>query len=394
VRALTAVASPRSVGALEGPQPFKQNVVVARTFACNDLHRADVLERFVGGLAREMERAGYEQLSTPGRGTNVVLHAVRPDAPRPYRRKEAPTFVIAIAPFAELPDDVLRAGYPLLVRCLANLTVLVSEHADGLAARFVTLEQGTYGIGPGLADDEFFAEVFQRVEPLASSRLVIANEFVHDLPADLWDGDDTTRQMLRAGRELDALDLLPAPFPLEEILPPRDLRHVKLLYGIGGLSYGNVSARYHGDQFEQPAFWMSASGVDKSDLRVVGEDILLVRDYDATRDVMVLSVPPTVTPRRVSVDAIEHWMIYREHPTVGAIVHVHGWIDGTASTDVNYPCGTVQLASSVAELVRAAPDPARAVVGLRNHGLTITGKSLDEIFDRVGEKIVPRVPMS
>jgi ribulose-5-phosphate 4-epimerase/fuculose-1-phosphate aldolase len=101
-----------------------------------------------------------------------------------------------------------------------------------------------------------------------------------------------------------------------------------------------------------------------------------------------------VTPRRVSVDAIEHWMIYREHPRVGAILHVHGWIDGTTSTDVNYPCGTVQLASSVADLVRAAPDPSRAVVGLRNHGLTITGHSLDDIFDRVGDKIVPRVPMS
>jgi hypothetical protein len=30
---------------------------------------------------------------------------------------------------------------------------------------------------------------------------------------------------------------------------------------------------------------------------------------------------------------------------------------------------------------------------LRNHGLTITGHSLDEIFDRVGPAIVPRVPM-
>ena len=118
----------------------------------------------------------------------------------------------------------------------------------------------------------------------------------------------------------------------------------------------------------------------------------MVRGYDPARDVMVLSVPPNVKPKRVSVDAIEHWMIYREHPEVGAILHVHGWIDGTVSTDVNYPCGTVQLASSVADLVRAAPDPSRAVVGLRNHGLTITGHSLDDIFDRVGDAIVPRVP--
>jgi ribulose-5-phosphate 4-epimerase/fuculose-1-phosphate aldolase len=86
-------------------------------------------------------------------------------------------------------------------------------------------------------------------------------------------------------------------------------------------------------------------------------------------------------------------MIYREHPDVGAILHVHGWIDGTQSTEVNYPCGTLQLAASVADLVRRAPDPVHAVVGLRNHGLTITGESLDEIFDRVGADIVRNVPM-
>jgi hypothetical protein len=47
----------------------------------------------------------------------------------------------------------------------------------------------------------------------------------------------------------------------------------------------------------------------------------------------------------------------------------------------------------VAELVRQAPDPSRAVIGLKNHGLTITGHSLDEILARVGPRIVRRVPM-
>ncbi|GIU90422.1 MAG: aldolase [Acidimicrobiia bacterium] len=373
------------------------------TFARNDVRSGPTLDRFLAGLGARLEAAGYARDAAPNAETNVVLHAVDADDPRPYRRKAAPTFVVAVAELAALPPDresQLRTGYPLLVRCLANLCLMVVDTPDGLAVRFVTLEQGTYGAGPGLDDDSLFTAVFERLEPLASSRLVIANEFVPDLPDHLVHGDDATRRMLRAGRALDSLDLLPAPFPLEEILPPRDLRHVKLLYGIGGLSYGNVSARYTGGDVHGipdpggPVFWMSASGVDKSELRTIGRDILLVRGYDDTRDVMVLSVPPGVEPRRVSVDAIEHWMIYREHPQVGAIVHVHGWIDGTPSTDVNYPCGTLQLASSVAELVRRAPDPGRAVVGLRNHGLTITGSDLDEIFDRVGDRIVPRVPMS
>ena len=138
---------------------------------------------------------------------------------------------------------------------------------------------------------------------------------------------------------------------------------------------------------------MSASGVDKSRLREVGRDVLLVRGYDPARDAIVLSIPPDVKPNRVSVDAIEHWMIYREHPDVGAIVHVHAWIEGTRATEINFPCGTLELAESVADLVRVAPDPSRAVVGQRNHGLTITGHSLDEIFARVDGKLVRAVPM-
>jgi len=392
----------RLVTDLESVMAGVGDVAAIRTFARNELHWSPALGRVVEGITRVMVDRAYVLATEPGPDTNVVLHAIDAEAPKPYRRKAAPTFVIAIAELPEPPADnaaLLRVGYPLLVRALANLCVLVSDTPDGLAIRFVTLEQGTYGVGPGLDDAEVCESAFGRLAPLASSRLVIANDIRTDLPASLWDGDEQTRQILHAGRALDNLNLLPAPFPLEQILAPRELRHVQLLYGIGGLSYGNVSARYHGHDIEPvldpdgPVYWMSASGVDKSDLRSIGEHILLVRGYDPVRDAMVLSVPPEIHAKRVSVDAIEHWMIYREHPDVGAILHVHGWIDGTTSTDVNYPCGTVNLAAAVAELVRRAPDPTHAVVGLRNHGLTITGTSLHEIFDRVGDKITPRVPM-
>ena len=169
----------------------------------------------------------------------------------------------------------------------------------------------------------------------------------------------------------------------------RDLLHVKRLFGIGGLSYGNLSARAEGS-----SFWMSASGVDKRRLRSVGGDILFVDGYDAAEDAMIVRVPAGAkSPRRVSVDAIEHWMIYHEHPEVGAIVHVHGWIDGVAATPINYPCGTIELAQAVAVEVRRAPEASRAVVGQWRHGLTITGQSLDDIFDRLGDRIRPSVPM-
>jgi ribulose-5-phosphate 4-epimerase/fuculose-1-phosphate aldolase len=348
---------------------------------------------FSEGLRRLMIERGYHELPEPGPEVQVVLNRIDPERPRPYRRKSAPTFVVALADVGEAPSDVLRAGYPLLVRALANLCVMVSRHDGSPAAHFVTLEQGTYAVHHAGSDDDFFTRVFERIEPLASSRLVIANEFRTDLPEALWEGDDHTRQIRRAGEHLDALDLLPAAFPIEEILSDRDLRHVKLLYGIGGLSYGNASARRTADGPLGPEFWMSASGVDKSALTDVGKHILLVKGFDADRDTMILSVPPDVSPNRVSVDAIEHWMIYNEHPEVGAILHVHAWMEGIDSTEINYPCGTVELAGAVAQLVREAPDPGHAVVGQRNHGLTITGESLDEILDRIDGKLVRNVPM-
>ena len=369
-----------------------QATVDPRSFALYGDGSTPRVRWFTDGLRRLMIERGYHEHPEPGPEVQVVLNRIDPERPRPYRRKSAPTFVVALADVGMPPDDVLRAGYPLLVRALANLAVMVSD--DGApAAHFVTLEQGTYAVHHEGDDDEFFAEVFERMEPLASSRLVIANEFRTDLPEELWDGDGHTRQIRRAGEHLDALDLLPAAFPIEEILSERDLRHVKLLYGIGGLSYGNASSRRTADGELGPEYWMSASGVDKSALTDVGKHILLVRGFDAERDTMILSVPPDVKPNRVSVDAIEHWMIYNEHPEVGAILHVHAWMEGIESTEINYPCGTVELAGAVAQLVREAPDPGHAVVGQRNHGLTITGETLNEILDRIDGKLVRNVPM-
>jgi hypothetical protein len=271
----------------------------------------------------------------------------------------------------------------MLVRALANISLCyVPAHGD----LFTTMERGHYLVPEG----ESLAEiVVSRLMPLATARLVIENEFRTDLEPELWAGDEATRAIGDAGRRLDRLGLLPAPFPVEELVSARDLRHIKRLYSIGGLSYGNLSARK-----DENRFWMSASGVDKAKLDHPGQDILLVSGYDADSGRMVLSVPPAVEPRRVSVDAIEHWMIYRQNPQVGAILHVHAWVDGIAATEINFPCGSSELAESVAALVAAAPDPGHAVVGLKNHGITATGESLSEILDRIEPRLLRQVPMA
>src|SRR5262249_50680945 len=194
-----------------------------RSFARNELHASPALRRLVDGITREMVDRAYALAPAPGPDINVVLHAIDADNPKPYRRKNAPPFVIALAEVPEPPADnttLLRVGYPLLVQGLANLCVLVSDTPDGLAVRFVTLEQGTYGVGPGYSDDEVCARAFDRIAPLAASRLVIANDIRTDLPEQLWQGGDENRRLLAPGRALRGPALAHAPLPPRTALPP------------------------------------------------------------------------------------------------------------------------------------------------------------------------------
>ena len=265
-----------------------RRAVVPRTFAWSGEPQGRSTALVRGrACARSCSTRATPRSSTPGPDVAVVLHFVDPDAAqalpaqerahvrgrarraRRAARRHAPHRLPAARARAREP---VRDGEP--------------DRATARSPQFVTLEQGTYAIDTGADDDQyFFKSVFSRVEPLASSRLVIGNEFT-DRPARRA---ARRRRHHRArsrapGERLAALDLLPAAFPIEEILSDRDLRHVKLLYGIGGLSYGNVSARrldVGARRVRRPQYWMSASGVDKSALHEVGRDILLVTGYDA-----------------------------------------------------------------------------------------------------------------
>ena len=340
------------------------------------------LAAVVPALTDALARAGFVP-ADDGRAAGIVLNIVDPSAPRPFRRRSKATFVAALWSLPDIPEDGLLVTYPMLVRALANISLC---YVPGHGVLFTTMERGHYLVPDG---ESLAAEVVERLAPLARARLVIENEFRTDLEPELWAGDLLTEELSEVGRRLDRLGLLPAPFPVEELVSPRDLRHIKRLYSIGGLSYGNLSTRK-----DATRFWMSASGVDKSKLVEPGRDILLVSGYDDQAGRMILSVPPTAQPRRVSVDAIEHWMIYRQNPAVGAILHVHAWMEGITATEINFPCGSEELAESVAALVAGAPDPAHAVVGLRNHGITATGESLTEILDRIEPRLQRQVPMT
>jgi ribulose-5-phosphate 4-epimerase/fuculose-1-phosphate aldolase len=347
--------------------------------------RDPMMEEFRAQLEAEWRRRGYDFDEAEKPDAEVVFNFIDPSKPKPFRRRQRSTYVTIIHALPELPEDVLKYEYPLMVRGLANLGMLV---VPGHSCYFVTPERGVYSIPDPGELERWVHDIVDRITPLATSRLVIDNRFEPDLEPELWQGDDLTESLFQAGKRLDALGLLPAPFPLHEIVPERELRAIKRIYGIGGLSYGNLSVRK-----DARRFWMSASGVDKSNLRHVGKDVLMVKDYEPSTGTMVLSVPPDIEPNRVSVDAIEHWMIYQEHPDVNAIVHVHAWIPGIPATEFNYPCGTAELAVAVADIIRDEHQPSHAVVGLKNHGITVTGSSLEDIFERIEPVIEVQVPM-
>ncbi len=349
------------------------------------------LQHFSKNLITVFSKNGFSFTNESLEPLQLVFHFITEDEVKPFRRKAQGTFVVAILESSGEPYDLFKEVYPFLIRSLANHLIYINHQHEKTTLHFLTPEQGYYSIeyGSGDNEDTFFDKIYERLQPLTCSKLVIDNHYSEDLPTALWEGNQTTLSLMESGKRLDNMKLLPAPFPLDTYLSKRDLRHLNKLFGLGGLSYGNLSARSSQDNF-----WMSASGIDKGNMKEIGRDILYIKGYSQEHNHIEVSIPPDIQPKRASVDAIEHWMIYKEHSNVGAIVHVHAWMDGIEATEINYPCGTIELAETVASLIREADKPEEAIIGLKNHGLTITGPSLENIFERIEGKIVKQVPMN
>jgi hypothetical protein len=328
-------------------------------------------------------------ISTESNGINFVLNLTNADHPQAGRRRSQSVFIITLVAADSTRYDIRSISYSLLVRTLSNLLIVVT-HPNGVPsdAYFTTPEAGFYSIP---FDPE---EVYRRMLPIAGAHYAIENRFSRDLPERLWIPSSTVEQIRGFGKELDTLGVLPTPFPLREVLSEDDLKHIYKIYGITGLSYGNLSAREDVPELGPTTFWMTARGIDKANISKVGKDVLLVKGFDYEAGAALVSVPPGYDPMaRVSVDAVEHELIYRAFPEVGAIVHVHAWMRNVLCTRQNYPCGTRELAEEVVGLLAKTGDPNHATVGLKNHGLTITGQCLEEIFSRIRGRLLTEVPM-
>jgi ribulose-5-phosphate 4-epimerase/fuculose-1-phosphate aldolase len=342
-----------------------------------------LLQALVDGCVRKGDQLvnGVDQ-------ANYVLNFTTFENPKSVRRKSRSLFVMTFVcgDVSNQEEDRIKVlSYNALVKSLSNLLIYI---APGLETFFTTPEAGFYQI--------FFnpEEIYEKIKPIISSNFATDNRFVQDLPERFWNGSEITRQISNYGKVLDDLGVLPVPFPLKEFLTEAQLRHLYKIYGITGASYGNLSARERIPELGQDTFWMTGRGVDKSNLNIIGKDILMVKAFDYENREAILSMPPNYNPKaRVSVDAVEHSMIYKTFSEIGAIIHVHAWINGVFCTRQNYPCGTIELAKEVLELLFRADNPVSTAVGLKNHGLTITGKNLQEIFEKFSHKLVREVEM-
>jgi ribulose-5-phosphate 4-epimerase/fuculose-1-phosphate aldolase len=320
---------------------------------------------------------------------NFVLNLTNIKAPQIFRRKSKAVFVVTFVVADKTYDDLCAVCYQTLIRSLSNLVVCIIPGKKKPDIFFTTPEAGFYRL-PFDPD-----EVYNRILPIASAHFAIDNRIDTDLPETCWQTTPIVEQLKEYGRELDSLGVLPTPFPLHNFLPQEDIDQLYNLFEVKGISYGNLSARERLTGFKKEnTFWMTARGIDKSNIQKIGHDVLLVHGIEEATATMLLSVPPDHDPRaRVSVDAVEHELIYRTFPGVGAIIHVHAWIPGVPCTRQNYPCGTLELANEVAALLKGTAEPERTAVGLKNHGLTITGIDLEDIFTRIRGKLKTEVAM-
>ena len=354
----------------------------------------EVRDRVAEGVVETFKQHGHE-LTTYSEGTNFLLNITDIGIPKVGWRKTYATFVVSVVAIDHYPDDFRKLCYKTLVGTLSNQLVTIAPAENGqdgsewpYKAYFSTPEGGFFHVPaePGV--------IYERMLPIVSSRFAIGNEFSTNLPQRYWEPSPIVEQIRDYGRELKAMGVLPTPFPLDEVLTKEELDHLYKIYGVTGASYGNVSARERTPELGPSTFWMSGRGVDKANLRVVGTDVFLITGFDYENRTAQLSVPPVYNEKgRVSIDALEHELIYRTFPEIGAIVHAHAWMEGIPSTRQSYPCGTVELAEEVLELLKSTATPTRTVVGLKNHGITATGPNLEDIFRRLRGRLLTQVPM-
>ena len=92
--------------------------------------QAGLVRWFLDGVTQRLEERGYPVHRPNGRDAmhldpevRVILNAVSADDPTSFRRRSKDIFVVGLAELEQRPDDMLQAGYSLLVRSLSNVFI-------------------------------------------------------------------------------------------------------------------------------------------------------------------------------------------------------------------------------------------------------------------------------
>lgn len=354
--------------------------------------RHPVIDGLYEPLRRQFAAASQYRLLDEGAGAADVVLAFLPDPEDldqlAIERRSYQDFIGIF--FIGSPADseaqrVVRA-YELGLRVMANLAGYIELSGDGphdYEMTLITPERGHELVaGSSSAADELFDTLVRR-----SDVTYVDENVVHtDLSAELAKGTHVTRKMQEIAKRLDALDLVPSAVSLEGLSDRARRRFFKVL-GLKQVSYGNMSARHQGKDF-----WMTGRGVDKANLEVIGRDLILVIGFDSEAGQVHLRVPPGFDDARVSIDSSIHAAIYDAFPAIGAMIHIHSFVDGIVYTDDHYPCGTVELCKSTLEGLHLTDNPDRTILGLTNHGILVTGADLEDAWGQIETRLAALEP--
>jgi len=338
--------------------------------------------RFDEALAAALEGAGHRRVLLSHKGAHLVLAHIDPLDPKLYLRPDTGVFVVALLRQPRPPENIEAFALEWIVRSLAHLVIVVAGPEASPETYVRTLDRSLEHISAPAWSPRLFAQLLDRMR-LLDVHLVLDNIFDRDLEAELREGGAALPAMRRAALRLAEVGGLSAGPSVAEMLSHQEQRHLERLFQGSRFSYGNLSLRQ-----DEQRFWMSTSGVDWQHVEMVGRDVQLVKGYDAPSRALLVSVPTGVRPRRVSADALTHHLIYRGNPAIGAIVHLHAWLEDLQAVAPDYARGSLERAQSIATLVEASPDPLHAAIGIERHGVIMTGEDLDEILARVDRSVL------
>ena len=92
----------------------------------------ELLGWFVDNLRTAIDRRGYRMIQENEQTDEggIVLYPVAPSGPKSFRRRNRAVFVVGIDEAETYPEVPLKTGYPMLLRTLSNLFIMICQNGQ------------------------------------------------------------------------------------------------------------------------------------------------------------------------------------------------------------------------------------------------------------------------